>query len=68
MDHASAGINGEADSLDREFNVLALGPTVTDPLVECFSIGVLVHGKLVTLPGFPRPSSSGISGQAAIAW
>ena len=68
VDHVSQGGNGKAGSLDQECNVLSLGPAVGDPLVECFSIGVLMHGKLVTLPGFPSPSSSGISGQDAIAW
>jgi hypothetical protein len=66
--HATGGSNGEAGSLDQECNVLSLGPEVTDPLVQCFSIGVLMHGKLVTLPGFPSAASSGISGQNAIAW
>jgi hypothetical protein len=60
--------NGAASSLDQECNVLSLGPDVTEPLVDCFSIGALRHGRLVTLPGFPSPSSSGISGQQAIAW
>jgi hypothetical protein len=68
VDHATGGSNGQASSLDQECNVLALGPVVTDPLVECFSIGVLKDGKLVTLPGFPSATSSGISGQNAIAW
>lgn len=62
------GSNGEASSLDQECNVLSLGPVVTDPLVECFSIGVLKHGKLEILPGFPSATSSGISSQDAIAW
>ncbi len=67
-DQVTGGGNGEAGSLDQECNVLSLGPEVTDPLVQCFSVGVLVDGKLVTLPGFPSPASSGISGQDAIAW
>jgi hypothetical protein len=37
--------------------------------VDCFSkLGALVDGQIVSLPGFPSPSSSGISGQQAIAW
>jgi hypothetical protein len=68
VDHVTGGGNGEAGSLDQECNVLSLGPEVTDPLVECYSVGVLVHGELVTLPGFPSAASSGISGQDAIAW
>jgi len=54
--------------LDQGCNVLSLGPEVTNPLVECFSVGVVMPGKLVTLPGFPSAGSSGISGQDAIAW
>jgi hypothetical protein len=37
--------------------------------VDCFSkLGALVNGQIISLPGFPSPSSSGISGQQAIAW
>jgi hypothetical protein len=68
VDHVTGGAGGAAGSLDQQCNVLALGPQATEPLVECFSIGALLHGKLVTLPGFPSPSRSGISGQDAIAW
>jgi len=68
VDHASSGANGEASQLEQGCNVLSLGATVTAPLVECFSIGVVVRGKLVRLPGFPSARSSGISGQNAIAW
>jgi hypothetical protein len=60
--------NDAASLLDQGCNVLSLGPDVTEPLVNCFFIGALQHGKLVSLPGFPSPSSSGISGQQAIAW
>jgi hypothetical protein len=67
VDHASAGANG-AGTMDQECNVLALGPTATEPLVACFLMGVLVHGELVTLPGIPSATSSGIAGQDAIAW
>ncbi len=68
VDHATGGSSGEADSLDQECRVLSLGTSVTSLLVDCFSIGVLAHGKLLTLPGFPSAASSGISGQDAIAW
>jgi hypothetical protein len=60
--------NDNATSLDQECNVLSLGPEVTEPLVDCLSVGALRHGRLVSLPGFPSPSTSGISGQQAIAW
>jgi hypothetical protein len=46
----------------------SVGPDATAPVVDCFSVGVLEHGVLVTLPGVPSPASSGISGQDAIAW
>jgi hypothetical protein len=68
VDDLTGGVNGAAGSLDQGCNVLALGPEVTEPLVKCFSVGVVMPGKLVTLPGFPSPASSGISGQDAIAW
>jgi hypothetical protein len=64
---AHGGNEGSA-SQDQGCNVLSLGPDLTDPLVACFAVGVLVAGKLVTLPGFPSAASSGISGQNAIAW
>ena len=68
VDHATGGGGGEVGLLDQGCNVLSLGPEVTNPLVECFSVGVVMPGKLVTLPGFPSAGSSGISGQDAIAW
>ena len=59
----------QSDVLDQECNVLSLGPGGQHPLVNCFSrLGALVDGQIVSLPGFPSPSSSGISGQQAIAW
>jgi hypothetical protein len=67
-DDVTGGVNGEAGSLDQECNVLSLGPEVPDALVECFSVGALLAGKLITLPGFPSAASSGITGQDAIAW
>ena len=55
--------------LDQECNVLSLGPDGQHPLVDCFSrLGALVDGQIVSLPGFPSLSSSGISDQRAIAW
>ena len=59
----------QSDILDQECNVLSLGPGGQHPLVDCFSrLGALIDGQIVSLPGFPSPSSSGISGQQAIAW
>jgi hypothetical protein len=61
--------HGQSDSLDQACNVLSLGPGGRHPLVDCFSkLGALINGQIVSLPGFPSPSSSGISGQQAIAW
>jgi hypothetical protein len=60
---------GQADTLDQDCNVLSLGPFGRHPLVDCFSrLGALVNGQIISLPGFPSASSSGISGQQAIAW
>jgi len=60
---------GQSGSLDQACNVLSLGPGGRHPLVDCFSkLGALVNGQIVSLPGFPSASSSGISGQQAIAW
>jgi hypothetical protein len=65
----TASANGQSGSLDQACNVLSLGPGGQHPLVDCFSrLGALVDGQIVSLPGFPSPSSSGISGQQAIAW
>jgi len=65
----SASAAGQSDNLDQACNVLSLGPGGRHPLVDCFSkVGALVDGQIVSLPGFPSPSSSGISGQQAIAW
>jgi hypothetical protein len=64
-----ATADGQSDNLDQACNVLSLGPGGRHPLVDCFSkLGALVNGQIVSLPGFPSPSSSGISGQQAIAW
>jgi hypothetical protein len=65
----TASADGQADDLVQSCNVLSLGPGGQHPLVNCFSkLGALVDGQIVSLPGFPSPSSSGISGQQAIAW
>jgi hypothetical protein len=65
----AASTAGQSDTLDQDCNVLSLGPGGRHPLVDCFSkLGALVNGQIVSLPGFPSPSSSGISGQQAIAW
>lgn len=65
----TASADGQSDSLVQSCNVLSLGPGGQHPLVDCFSkLGALVDGQIVSLPGFPSPSSSGISGQQAIAW
>jgi hypothetical protein len=61
--------HGESGNLDQECNVLSLGPGGRHPLVDCFAkLGALVNGQIVSLPGIPSPSSSGIAGQQAIAW
>lgn len=65
----TSSADGQSDSLVQSCNVLSLGPGGQHPLVDCFSkLGALVDGQIVSLPGFPRPSSSGISGQQAISW
>jgi hypothetical protein len=64
-----ATADGQSDNLDQACNVLSLGPGGRHPLVDCFSkLGALVNGQIVSLPGFPSASSTGISGQQAIAW
>jgi len=65
----TASANGQSDMLVQSCNVLSLGPDGQHPLVDCFSkLGALVNGQIVSMPGFPSASSSGISGQQAIAW
>ena len=59
----------QSENLDQACNVLSLGPGGRHPLVGCFSkLGALVNGQIVSMPGFSSASSSGISGQQAIAW
>jgi hypothetical protein len=64
---ASAGSNG-AGLLDQECNVLSLAPSGVHVLVACFNFGRVDGSRFTPLPGFPGPSSSGISGQQAGAW
>jgi hypothetical protein len=65
----TASAAGQSDILDQSCNVLSFGPGGRHPLVDCFSkLGALVDGQIISLPGFPSASSSGISGQQAIAW
>jgi hypothetical protein len=54
--------------LDQGCQVLSLGPTGVQPLVNCFAFGRVEKGRLTPLPGFPSPSSSGISPQDTGAW
>lgn len=50
-------------------DVLSLGPGGAHPLADCNNaIGAVINGQLVSMPGFPSPSSSGMDGQEAIAW
>jgi hypothetical protein len=66
--HATGGQNGTAGQLDQGCQVLSLGPTGVQPLVECFAFGRVENDRLTPLPGFPSPSASGIAGQQAAAW
>jgi hypothetical protein len=61
------GANG-AGQLDQECNVLSLAPSGVHVLVACFAFGRVDGSRFTPLPGFPSPSSSGISGQQAGAW
>ncbi len=53
---------------DQNCNVLSLGPAGVNALVACPGFGRLDGHRFTALPGFPSPSSSGISGQQAAAW
>jgi hypothetical protein len=66
--HATGGQSGTAGQLDQGCNVLSLAPRGAHVLVECFGFGRLDDRRFTPLPGFPRPSGSGISGQQAAAW
>jgi hypothetical protein len=61
------GSNG-AGQLDQGCNVLSLGPAGVHVLVACYNFGRVDNHRFTPLPGFPSPSSSGISGQQAGAW
>lgn len=60
------GSNGTSGPTGCE--MLSLAPTGIHVLVSCFAFGRVDGGRFTPLPGFPRPSSSGISGQQAAAW
>ena len=62
------GNAGTAGQLDQGCNVLSLAPAGVHVLVDCFGFGRVDDSRFVSLPGFPSPSSSGISGQEASAW
>ena len=57
-----------AQSLDQQCKVLSLGPVGVHLLVACNTFGRLDGSVFTPLPGFPSPSSSGISGQITGAW
>jgi hypothetical protein len=65
---ATPGNSGTVGQLDQNCNVLSLGPTGVHVLVACFAFGRLDGSRFTPLPGFPSPSSSGISGQTTGAW
>jgi hypothetical protein len=66
--NATGGQNGTADQLDQGCNVLSLAPRGVHVLVACFAFGRLDGSRFTALPGFPTPSSSGISEQDTGAW
>ncbi len=68
-----AGLNGPVGQpttgqLDEGCNVLSLGPAGVHVLVDCFGFGRVDDRRFTPLPGFPSPSSSGISPQDTGAW
>jgi hypothetical protein len=65
---ATPGMQGSAEPLDAECKVLSLAPGGTNVLASCFSFGRVSDDGFTPLPGFPSPSTSGISGQNASAW
>lgn len=65
---ATGGQNGTVGQLDQNCNVRSLAPSGTHVLVACFAIGRIDGDRFTPLPGFPSPSSSGISGQQSVAW
>lgn len=62
----TGGNNGTAAQMGCE--VISLAPAGTHVLVSCFAFGRVDGTRFTPLPGFPSPSSSGISGQTAAAW
>jgi hypothetical protein len=65
---ATPGMQGSAESLDLGCRVLSLAPGGTNVLASCFNFGRVSDYGFTPLPGFPSPSTSGISGQDASAW
>jgi hypothetical protein len=65
---ATPGMQGSAEPLDAECRVLSLAPDGTNVLASCFTFGRVSDYGFTPLPGFPSPSTSGISGQDASAW
>jgi hypothetical protein len=67
--NATGGQSGTTGQLDQECNVLSLAPSDgIQVLVACFAVGRVDGDQFTPLPGLPSPSSSGISGQQAVAW
>jgi hypothetical protein len=63
---ATRGPNGTA--VQVSCSVISLAPSGTHVLVDCLTFGRIDGNRFTPLPGFPSPSSSGISGQQAAAW
>ena len=61
-------LSARTGQLDQECNVLSLAPSGVHVLVACFAFGRVDGSHFTPLPGFPSPSSSGISGQQTGAW
>jgi hypothetical protein len=57
-----------AHLLDQQCNVLSLAPTGLHALVACNAFGRIDGSVFTPLPGFPSPSSSGITAQVTGAW
>jgi hypothetical protein len=60
--------SGNAGLLDQECNVVSLAPAGLHALVACNAFGRLDGSVFTPLPGFPSPSSSGITAQVTGAW
>ena len=63
---ATGGSSGTPGPVGCE--VLSLAPSGIHVLVTCFGFGRVDGDRFTPLPGFPSPSSSGITGQTAAAW